>query len=159
MHNFKEIPFGKHRRRTLPWVALHDPDWLFWAIDEDVLIDKMDEDEVIFVSHLAKNILIPDNLDNSKMVYYIIQKTTGKFETFEIIERKSLPSYSNDMTKSVIDLSVPHYLSSYDKLGNKLMLQTFKFHYFGSHKYRLTEMRCIDFFTNRKNFDLSCLME
>ncbi len=28
----RQMPFGKHRGRTLAWIAEHDPAWLEWAV-------------------------------------------------------------------------------------------------------------------------------
>ena len=30
------LPFAKHRGKTVPEIALLDPDWFFWAVEKDI---------------------------------------------------------------------------------------------------------------------------
>ena len=30
--DLEPVSFGKHRKRTLPQIILHDPDWFFWVL-------------------------------------------------------------------------------------------------------------------------------
>jgi len=30
------LPFGKHKGKTLPQIVFTDPDWFFWAMEENV---------------------------------------------------------------------------------------------------------------------------
>lgn len=32
-----KIKFGTHENKSLPVIALHDPDWLFWAAERGML--------------------------------------------------------------------------------------------------------------------------
>jgi hypothetical protein len=54
-----------------------------------------------------------------------------------------------------LDLSVARRFKSYDKLGGKLLLRAFKYHFFGSETIRLTKQRCEEFFSDESNFDLA----
>jgi hypothetical protein len=47
---------------------------------------------------------------------------------------------------------VPHKISSYDKLGGKIMAHAIKRDIFSNAKTRLTRERCEEFFTDDKNF-------
>ena len=51
-----------------------------------------------------------------------------------------------------LDLSIVQQFKNYDKLGNKILIHDFKYHYFGSSKARLTKERCEEFFGNVANF-------
>ncbi|MCA9732530.1 hypothetical protein H6777_04040 [Candidatus Nomurabacteria bacterium] len=158
--NLTTVPFGKHKGRTFSWVALHDPDWLYWSIEEGIWEDKVLvlKEEAHMIGLLSQNIAIPNNEEGNLKVLYITDTNTGKFQTFEVVDASEWDSYSyGGMVSDVIDLSMPRKLSTYDKTGGRLMLSALKFYYYGDESYRFTEKRCHEFFTNRTHFDLDRL--
>ena len=37
---WSELKFGRHKGKTLPQILFSDPDWFFWAIDDNVFQNK-----------------------------------------------------------------------------------------------------------------------
>ncbi len=35
-----ELPFGKHKGKTLPQVVFSDPDWFYWAVEKNIFKSK-----------------------------------------------------------------------------------------------------------------------
>ena len=152
--NWTTLNFGKHEGKTFPQILCTDPDWFFWAMDNDVFNDKgMLLDEAKNINRKAKNIKIPNNSDGNLVVEYVIHQPTGKFGDFEIIP-KSRPQHkgsSPTFRSAYIDMSVPRKIASYDKLGCKTLLRSLKYYVF-NNVARLTKKRCEDFFSDDNNF-------
>jgi hypothetical protein len=52
------LTFGRHRGKTLPQVILSDPDWFFWAVDNDVFQGAL-ATEAVDLEQKATAIKIP----------------------------------------------------------------------------------------------------
>jgi hypothetical protein len=113
------ITFGKrHNGKYLAKVVLDDPDWFFWAMDEDAF----DRDPSLLaeahdLAYKARNIKIPKPNPEGWCIRYTT--LDGKFADFKIIEAAT--PYSHDSPTMFrgdhLDLSVPRSLKQYDKLG------------------------------------------
>ena len=148
------ITFGKrHNGKYLAKVVLDDPDWFFWAMDEDAF----DRDpgllaEAHDLAYKARNIKIPKPNPEEWCIRYTT--LDGKFASFDIIEAATPCSHDSPTMFRVdhLDLSVPRSLKQYDKLGCKLLLKQFKHYFLGSRDVRLTMRWCERFFANQNNF-------
>ncbi len=149
------VHFGKHKGKTLPQIICSDPDWFFWAMDDNVFDNKgrlLQEAEDLF--HKATHIRIPENTDGKLEVEYLVHQPTGKFSHFDLVPstRPVHKGSSPAFRLPVIDMSVPRQIADYDKLGCRHLLSSFKFHLFGSESARLTKKRCEEFFDDSENF-------
>ena len=81
------INFGKtHKGKSLPEVVLHDPDWFFWAMEEDVFDrTQVFAAEAHDLDFKARNIKIPKPNPQDWCIRYVIH-ASGKFERFDIVE-------------------------------------------------------------------------
>jgi len=147
------VKFGKHLGKTLPQIVFSDPDWFFWAIEEDVFKGSLSgEAKVIYVR--ARAIRIPNNNTGDLVAEYFVHPPTGRFYHMEIVpvsqprHEGSSPSFRSD----VIDLSVPRQIASYDKLGCRSLLSSVKDVLFGSKSARMTQERCGAYFDESTNF-------
>jgi hypothetical protein len=148
------ITFGKrHNGKYLAKVVLDDPDWFFWAMDEDAF----DRDpgllaEAHDLAYKARNIKIPKPNPEEWCIRYTT--LDGKFADFKIIEAATPCSHDSPtmFRADHLDLSVPRSLKQYDKLGCKLLLKQFKHYFLGSRDVRLTRRWCDQFFANPNNF-------
>lgn len=148
------VTFGKkHRGRSLAMAVLRDPDWFFWAIEQDAF----DRDpgllpEAMELAWKARNIKIPRPNPNEWCIRYHTQR--GKFATFDIIELITLRTGASPTTflSDRLDLAVPRILKQYDKRGCQLLLKDFKYHFLGSSDAKLTRAWCEEFFANTDNF-------
>jgi hypothetical protein len=140
------LNFGKHSGKSLPEILLNDPDWFFWAIDEEVLAKTATKAEARDLNFKARNIKIPRPPKEHWRVQYNVYREG--FMGFEFVQVSS----AAEAHPNRLDLSVPHRETHYDKLGNKLLLRSFKTYYFGDRKTRLTRKKCWEFFDNAANF-------
>jgi len=150
-----KVNFGKHKGKTLPQILCSDPDWFFWAIENNVFQNKgllRAEAEDLF--RKATKIKIPNNEDGSLVVEYIIHLPTKKFSHFEIVpkDRPNHEGSSPTFRSEFIDMSVPRKIAPHDKLGCKHFLNSLKYYLFGSKSVRLTKKRCEEFFSSLSNF-------
>ncbi len=149
------ITFGKrHRGERLVQVILRDPDWFFWAIEENAF----DRDpgllpEAQVLAYKAMNIRIPKPNPQDWCIRYVIDRR-GRFERFDIVEvmSKDWDNASQMVLSDRLDLSFPRQLKQYDKLGCALLLKSFKHHFLGSKDARLTREWCEAFFSDNDNF-------
>lgn len=149
------VRFGRHKGKTLPQILFIDPDWFFWAMERNKFknrgaMEKESED----IYRKARNIKIPNDDDGDKVVLYWIHGPTGKFVRFDIVDADE-PDHdgsSSSFRLPVIDMSVPRSIARYDKLGNKYLIKSLKFHVFRSKSRRLTKKKCEGFFDDPGNF-------
>ena len=151
-----KLSSGKHVGRTLPQVLLRDPDWFFWAV-ETRIFDKHPRlaKEAELLNVRARTIKIPKTKYPDSVVEYYIHPPTRKFSHFEIVQRNqelhhgSTPAFRSN----TINMSVPHRIAAYDKLGSKNLLSSLKFYLFGSQSARLTRKLAETFFAEDSNFE------
>jgi hypothetical protein len=153
--SWTKVNFGKHKGKTIPQILFSDPDWFFWAIENNVFENKgklLKEAEDI--NYKAKNIKIPNNDADSLLVEYVVHPPTRKFSHFKIISADlPIPTGGSPTFRSQhIDMSMPRQISKYDKLGCKQLLLSFKFYFLGSKSAKFTKKRCEHFFENENHF-------
>ena len=147
------LKFGKHAGKTLPQVAIADPNWLFWAKENISFYGRLAA-EVEEVAYKASHIKIrePDP-ENWRVEYrFALQNTLAyTFANFDIISaRKAESCCSPSIISTHLDLSFPRRLKNRRKLDYEMMLQQFKYLYF--YKRELNKELCECFFRNDRNF-------
>lgn len=151
------VSFGKHAGKTLPQIVLSDPDWFFWAIEQNLFQNKGPlRREAMEIDARARSIRIPNNNTGGLEAEYILHAPTGKFGRMDIVpaNRPQHEGSSPTFRKNVIDLSVAHKIASYDKLGSKNLISSVKYALFGSTTARMSQKRCEEFFDDPTNFVL-----
>lgn len=116
------VNFGKYKGKTLPQIFFCDPDWFFWAVENDIFKDKMAlKSEAEDLLQKAKNIKIPNNGDGKQIVEYVVHQPIGKFSHFKVIPIVTPEHEGSSPTfrKPVIDMSVCRSRADYDKWGKQ----------------------------------------
>jgi hypothetical protein len=81
------LDFGKHKGRTLPWVSLHDPDWFFWAMENDVFGNRPNLlPEATRLSFCSRRVKIPKPDPENWQVRYEVT-LDHKFLRFSIVPK------------------------------------------------------------------------
>ena len=78
------LPFGKHKGKTLPQIVFTDPDWFFWAMEENVFKGPLKR-EAERIDARARAIRIPNNSAGNLEAEYLVHPPTGKFGNMEIV--------------------------------------------------------------------------
>jgi hypothetical protein len=78
------VNFGKHSGKTLPQIVFGDPDWFFWAIEENVFKGPLRR-EARLINERARAILIPNGNAGDFLAEYFVHPPTGKFAHMEIV--------------------------------------------------------------------------
>jgi hypothetical protein len=149
------LEFGKHVGKTLPQILFTDPDWFFWAFEEDAFAcqDWITVDEVERIQRRAKSIRIPSRYGPGLAVEYIISE--GRFEGLRLTPADAVVGGGINRTsylKSVFDMSVPRKWRGYDKSGMRTMLRDLKEILFGDPSRRMNRRRCEEFFDDVGRF-------
>ncbi len=149
------LKFGKHKGKTLPQVLFADPDWFFWAIDNNVFSKGPQSlrNEAEALNKKARNIRIPPTQGKQVEVEYVVHSPSGKFSHFTIVDA-SRPSHqgSGAYRGNVIDMSFPRAFAQYDKFGCRLLVKSLKYWVLGDEKIRMAKRRCEEFFDTATNF-------
>lgn len=148
------IDVGKYsgKGKTLPQIVLDDPDWFFWACEEELftgaLLQQAEE-----VRRRATSIRIPDPKGLDLVAEYLVHDPTQRFGDMRLVPRsRAVHQGSSSARRSdVVDLSAPRRLDPYDKRGGKMLVQIVK-QLVGLR--RLTAARCHEFFDADRNFVL-----
>jgi len=149
------LNFGKHQGKSLPQVLWTDPDWFFWAKENNAFGGRPTlAKEAQDLYDKARRIRIPTGIYNNPEVEYLVHVPTKTFGTFCIVDankpihKGSSPAYRH----KVIDLGFPRSQANYDKSGYKHFLKTLKFYVFGSSSVRITKPRAEHFYDDPNNF-------
>jgi hypothetical protein len=149
------LDFGKHIGKTLPQVLFTDPDWFFWAFEEDAFAYQNGQvlDEVERIYRRATSIRIPARYGPDLAVEYIV--SDGRFEGMRLTPADAVVGggvNSTSYLKSVFDMSIPRKWRDYDKTGMRTMLRDLKEILFGDPSRRMNRRRCEEFFDDVGRF-------
>lgn len=152
MGRWTKLSGGQYEGHRLPYVVFHDPDYFFWECAESTnLLMGLLAEEAQEVAAKAKHIRIPGNRDGRLVVEYRVDRRTGRFAGFDIVDA-SEENQSSAPRTGWLDLSVLRLFGGYDKRGGELLIGQVKSLLFGTSKARLTTARCETFFENDRNF-------
>jgi hypothetical protein len=146
------VDFGKWRGKgkTLPQIIVSDPDWFFWALEQDAFKGGLAL-EAKKLGRRAKSIRLPPALAGTHCVQYVVTHD-GKFGGFNVIA-SSQPAHvgsSGEVRRPHLNLAAPREFKGYDKLGCRLMLKSFKYYWFNNKAFTKTKVE--DFFEDSANF-------
>jgi hypothetical protein len=150
------LKFGKHKGRTLPQVLFQDPDWFFWAVENDKFLNEIQAAEARELYRKATAICIPQREKEDLVAEYYIHSPTGKFAQLKLVPR-SRPEHegaSESFRSDTINLLTPRQIYPFDKRGSKKLIGDLKYYFFGSSSYKMTKRRCEEFFEDDSNFVL-----
>lgn len=143
-----------HKGDTLPQVLFKDPDWFFYMIEKRCFEDKGPiAEEARDLNWKARHILIPGNEQNNLVAEYSLYPPKYLFVGLKILSKSQETDDPDSERKDVIDLSYPRQRKSYDKYGNKLLIEALKTIFYGSKSYKMTRKRCEAFFENERYFE------
>jgi len=148
------IGFGKYQGKTLPQIVLTDPDWFFWAIENNIFKSVTLRAEAEEIRRKATRIAIPVTNPSELKVEYTIHPGVGKLADVSVVpvRRPAHEGASSTYRTDHFDLSMPRKIAPYDKTGGKIILDAIKHHVFGNRNARLTRARCEAFFEDDSNF-------
>lgn len=150
---YTQLDFGKYKGKTLPQILFKDPDWFFWAYENNVFENRgCIKDEADDINFKARNIRVPQK-DEERQLHaeYWFDPKTKKFTHMELVP-ESRPRPNHTIRRYVIDLSVPRQVASYDKCGCKNLIKSLKKCLFGNIRERMSKAKCEQFFDNPDNF-------
>ena len=148
---WNEVNFGKwsDKGKTLPQIVVSDPDWFFWALEEKAY--KALQAEAEKLARRAKAIKLPAPLAATHCIQYLFTPDS-KFSGFNVI-KSDQPEHigsSSELRRPTLDLSMPRAVKTYDKLGAKLLLKTFKYYWFENKNFARLKVEA--FFDDRTKF-------
>ena len=145
---WSELEFGKHQGKTLPQIVLSDPDWFFWAFNNDVFKGQHAiEAKALFEK--ATRIKIPKPDAENWAVEYRYDEN-GRFQGFSIFKIDSHMHSGSGQRHRERYLDLSCLSKSYDKGGGKRLIRDFRANYFDGRN--LTKDRCEAFFDDDAKF-------
>ncbi|MGA2248686.1 MAG: hypothetical protein ABSH48_27340 [Verrucomicrobiota bacterium] len=153
--NWTPLTFSrKHKGESIPEVLFHDPDWFFWAWDQGVFkASSAYHFEAVIAHARATSIRVPQVGEALLLVEYNFNPD-GTCIGFDLVpaDRPQHQGSTCTQRSEHIDLSVPHQVAHYDKLGNRIFLRSVKSCLFGDPATRMTRQRCEAFFNDTRHF-------
>ncbi|WP_421358951.1 MULTISPECIES: hypothetical protein [Agrobacterium] len=149
---WSEMPISKYKGKTLPQLLLTDPDYFFWATEQDDFFRGGLAKQAADILKVRR-IKIPKPDPANWRVEYLLTPD-GKFAHFDIVEADRAPHVGSSRTSRspTLDFAYVRQTRDYDKLGYKHFIKSFKYFYFGSSDVRLNKAKCEAFFDNPANF-------
>tara|TARA_Y100000590_G_scaffold408890_1_gene500389 strand:- start:107 stop:934 length:828 start_codon:yes stop_codon:yes gene_type:complete len=152
------VDFGKHKGLSLPQILFTDPDWFFWALEEDALSQSpgyaaLLSEQAQELYSKARLIAIPKKDNITMMAENIYDPMTGRYDRLEIVPatQKSHEGASPTLRREVIDMLLPRD-SNYNKAGFQGLLEPLSRYVLGKDLTTLTKEDCESFFANNTNF-------
>lgn len=152
---WKELHFGRHEGRTLPQVALMDPDNFFWMCrNADALRrDPRLWSQARLVHSRARRILPPDKYPEVGTAVEYCVHPDGGLCGVDLVPAtgRRFPKSSDSFVRPYLDLSVPRMLKPYDKMGGKMLVWRVLL-WRGFPNQRCTKQFCDRFFDDPAHF-------
>ena len=107
-----------------PQVLFSDPDWFFWAYEQQQTFRGAQRREADLIYVRATHICIPQSGGETLVAEYVVHPTVHKFGGMELVP-ESRPHHEGSTPTfrlRVIDMSVPRQIAEYDKFGCKVMV-------------------------------------
>jgi len=152
------VDFGKHKGLSLPQILFTDPDWFFWALEEDAFSQSPSyaallSEQAQELYRKARSIVIPKKEGVTMMAENIYDPMTGRYDRLEIVPetRKAHEGASPTLRREVIDMLLPRD-SNYNKAGFRGLLEPLSRYVLGKDLTTLTKEDCEAFFENNANF-------
>lgn len=149
---WRPLTFGKHKGKTIPQILLDDPDWFFYAVENEIF-----RGHPLFEANIAlrrsKKIILKGRPRGSYAFEWTFDQD-GRFCSLDVIDpgRYWHVGSSRRMRTNSIDLSELYNRNAYDKRGYKRLLKDMRRILFGDKVRRLTRERCDAFFSVPDNF-------
>lgn len=158
-----KLTFGRYKGKTLPQILFRDPDWFFWAVEQDLFQKDVALKREATILHVrARSIRIPGKDGQEFVADYFMHPPTRKFDDMMIVPATRPQDHRKHLIwrKKVIDLAMAHLMGSYDKAGSAILLACAKRALVdklgGLTKTerlpRMTKKRCEAFFDDPSNF-------
>jgi hypothetical protein len=143
------VTFGKYKGKSIPQIIFEDPDWFYWAYENDKFLGNLLR-QAKDVYKKSRNIRVPKG-KKVRYNYHVDGTSVG----FDLESKDSLiGSKISSRCSNNIDMYVPRSIRKYDKLGNKCFVKSIKYHILGDQRLRMTKKRCEDFFNQSSYFDI-----
>jgi len=149
-----DIPFGKNKGKSLPQVALSDPDWIYWAYKNRIF--KYPQDltwQLADVLQKASRIILPPGRYPDSEVEYAYQDGSEKLESVRVVASSEV-SYGAVYRSPFLNLFAASQAAPRDKMGGKIILRAFKKYVLGNENAVLRRELGEAFFSNSANFAL-----
>jgi hypothetical protein len=146
--------FGKFygQGKTLPQIALSDPDWFFHMYEHDAFLGGL-AGEAEEVAKKASQIRIPGKSPRDFKVQYYLSEYTGRFWYIEIAPADEPDPIERPFERlDFLDLSLPRRLQQHDKRGGRRIIKQLKIYVFDNAGMRFTKAASERFFNEASNF-------
>jgi hypothetical protein len=147
MWNVIEIGKWAGKGKTLPQILVADPDWFFWAVENDVCKGR----QASTLAKRARSIKLPPGIAETHIVQHWLTPD-HKYARFDLIDKTQVEHHgsSTEIRRDTLNLEFPRKIAHYDKTGCKLMMSSFKTYWFAGKSF--TKERVEEFFDNPDNF-------
>jgi hypothetical protein len=149
------VQFGKYKGKTLPQIVLIDPDWFFWAVENEIFNTSPElRIEADDICRKATRIKVVGAKGAKARVEYAIQPNIGKLADVSVLPTGTPRHRGSSATfvRDYLDLSIARQIASYDKFGGQIIARVVKRYVFGTTRARFTRQRCERFFSEDNNF-------
>lgn len=149
--SWTKLGFGRHEGKTLPQILFKDPDWFYWAYENEILDGRIPHSEVQEIYEKSRNIKI---LQKDYHAEFVFDGIRGVFADMKLVPSDRPEHVGTSQTRRLdrIDMALIRFAKQYDKLGYDLLIPILKEILFGNSKLIMTKKRAEDFFNDSNNF-------
>ena len=127
MGEWSELEFGKYVGKTLPQIVLGDPDWFFWAMEQN-LFWRLMVSESEEINRKARAIALGNGPGPTApcvpLVLDVVLDAGDRRVADAFIVPEGTPQSGIRLDR--IDLSIARWVCPHDKRGNQILLKVVK---------------------------------
>jgi hypothetical protein len=146
-----ELPFGRHKGKTLPWIILNDPSYFYWLITENILTGSLERQAAIIAQRAAHILPPPEYRDK---VFRIVLNDFGDLVGFDFTKTRQKSSAVRYATPH-LNLKIILTNVGWPTTAGALLLNSFRRYYFRGPSSDWPAF-CDAFFRDDENFSLIC---
>jgi len=152
------LEFGKHRGKTLEWLFFNDPGYVKWMIDKNVAssLKRRARDRFEYLVRRAMNLAVPGKCRHCNRpisLMSLTKDTSGRLAQVEFLCDKCPPIGGSRSLLTAPSFFIPDSLKSYKKGGEKVLVDSIKYAYYGED-LQMSQAEMEEFFDEPSNFSL-----
>jgi len=151
-----KVGFGKHKDETLEWLFFNDPGYVRWMVDKGVAreFSGIVRSRFEYLVLRAMNLAVPGKCRNcnrpiSRM--RLTKNASGKLAQVDFLCDKCPQIGGSRPLVTMPAFFVPDFFKSNDKRGEKALVDSIKYAFYGK-KMRMTQEKMEEFFDGLSNF-------
>ena len=151
-----KVGFGKHGDKTLEWLFFNEPGYVRWMVDKGVArkFNRLVRNNFENLVGRAMNLAVPGKCRNCNRpisLMSLTKDTSGRLTQVDFLCDKCPHIGGSRSLLTTPAFFIPDSFNSYDKRGEKVLVDSIKYAYYGKD-VQMSQAEMEEFFDEPSNF-------